>query len=55
MGFRQARDVGAAHGFFSLECRACLQLGQLEVDAERYEEGIALLRNALAGTPPPQN
>ena len=40
----------AAHGFFGLECRACLQLGQRAVEEERYEEGIALLQNALAGT-----
>jgi len=29
---------------------ACLQLGQSAVEEECYEEGIALLHNALAGT-----
>ena len=44
---QRARDVGAAHGFFSLESRACMGLGKTAIDAGRHEEGVALLRNAL--------
>ena len=44
---QRARDVGAAHGFFSLESRACTGLGNAAMDAGRHEEGLALLRNAL--------
>ena len=47
--YNRARDVGAAHGFFSVECRSCLGLGQMAVDDGREEEGLELLRNALAG------
>ena len=47
--FQRARDVGAAHGFFSVECRSCLGLGQIAVNDGRAEEGLDLLRNALAG------
>jgi hypothetical protein len=45
--YQRARDVGAAHGFFSLESKACVGLGQAVIDAGRHEEGLALLRNAL--------
>jgi len=45
--YQRARDVGAAHGFFSLESKACIGLGRAAVDAGRHEEGVALLRNAL--------
>ena len=45
--YQRARDVGAAHGFFSLESRACIGLGSAAIDAGRHEEGVALLRNAL--------
>jgi hypothetical protein len=45
--FRRARDVGAAHGFFSLESRACIGLGMAAMEEGRHEEGLALLRNAL--------
>jgi hypothetical protein len=41
---QRARDVGAAHGFFSLESTACRGLGRAAVHAGRHEEG---LRNAL--------
>jgi len=46
--FQTARDLGAAHGFFSLECRACLGLGWLKTDEGRDEEAVELLQNALA-------
>jgi hypothetical protein len=46
--YQRARDVGAAHGFFSLESRACIGLGGAAMDTGRHEEGVALLRNALA-------
>jgi hypothetical protein len=44
---QRARDVGAAHGFFSLESTACMELGGAAFNAGRHEEGSALLRNAL--------
>jgi len=46
--FQRARDVGEAHGFFSVECKACLGLGHGAVGEGRHEEGMDLLRNALA-------
>jgi hypothetical protein len=48
--FQRARDVGAAHGFFSVECKACIGLGHLATMEGRHEEGLALLRNALAAS-----
>jgi hypothetical protein len=45
--YQRARDVGAAHGFFSVESAACIGLGQDSVDQGREEEGLDLLRNAL--------
>jgi len=45
--YQRARDVGAAHGFFSLESKACRGLGRAASDTGRHEEGVALLRNAL--------
>jgi len=47
---QRARDVGAAHGFFSVECRACLGLGYGAVLEGRHEEGVDLLRNVLAAS-----
>jgi len=44
---QRARDVGAAHGFFSLESAACKGLGEAAMEEGRHEEGLALLRNAL--------
>jgi len=44
---QRARDVGAAHGFFSVESQACRGLGMAAMDEGRHEEGVALLRNAL--------
>mmetsp|Transcript_30301 Transcript_30301/g.72069 ORF Transcript_30301/g.72069 Transcript_30301/m.72069 type:complete len:456 (-) Transcript_30301:283-1650(-) len=49
--FQKARDVGAAHGFFSVECQACHGLGQMAMVDGRHEEGLELLRNALAAVP----
>ena len=48
--FQSARDVGAAHGFFSVECSACLGLGIRAIEEGRHEEGLDLLRNALAAS-----
>ena len=45
--FQRARDVGAAHGFFSLESKACMGLGRAAIEEGRHDEGVALLRNAL--------
>jgi hypothetical protein len=47
---QRARDVGAAHGFFSVECKACDGLGQMAMFEGRHVEGIELLRNALAAS-----
>ena len=44
---QRARDVDAAHGFFSLESKACTGLGKVAVNMGRHEEGLALLRSAL--------
>jgi len=48
--FQRARDVGAAHGFFSVECKACRGLGRIAMLEGRHEEGVDLLRNALAAS-----
>jgi len=48
--FQRARDIGAAHGFFSVECKACLGLGIRAIEEGRHEEGVDLLRNALAAS-----
>ena len=45
--YQRARDVGAAHGFFSVESTACMGLGTTAMEEGRLEEGIELLRNAL--------
>ena len=44
---QRARDVGAAHGFFTVEGQACRGLGTAAMNEGRHEEGLALLRNAL--------
>jgi len=49
--YSMARTVGAQHGFFALECRACLGLGQLAALDGRPEEALELLRNSLAAAP----
>ena len=43
----RARALGAAHGFFSVECEACQGLGKTAIEEGRMEEGFDLLRNAL--------
>jgi len=48
---QRARNVGAQHGFFSAECEACLGLGQICMADGRQEDGLDLLRNALAAAP----
>ena len=45
--YQRARDVGAAHGFFSLESSACVGLGLAALNEGRPEESLNLLRNAL--------
>ena len=47
--YNRARDVGQAHGCFSAECTCCLGLGKIAMHDGRAEEGLGLLRNALAG------
>ena len=44
---QRARDVGAAHGFFSVESQACQGLGEIAVNEGRDEEGLDLLRNSV--------
>ena len=46
--YQKARKVGEAHGFFSVECRACLGLGREKLKEGRHGEGLDLMRNALA-------
>jgi hypothetical protein len=48
--YQKARKVGEAHGFFSVECRACLGLGEEAMRGGRHAEGLDLLRNALAAS-----
>ena len=48
--YQKARKVGEAHGFFSVECRACLGLGREKIVEGCNEEGQHLLRNALAAS-----
>ena len=48
--YQKARKVGEAHGFFSVECRACLGLGRDKMSEGCNEEGLDLLRNALAAS-----
>jgi len=50
--YERARNVGAAHGFFSVESRACQGLGQLARIEGRAGEGLDLMRNALAAVNP---
>lgn len=45
---QQSRDIGAEHGLFSVECKACCGLGQLAISEGRTDEGLNLLRHALA-------
>jgi len=45
--FQRARDVGAAHGFFSLESTACTGLARAAMEEGHHEDSVALLRNAL--------
>jgi len=47
--FQRAPDIGAAHGFFSVECKTCEGLGYLEMREGRHQEGVDVLRNGLAG------
>ncbi|KAJ1479958.1 hypothetical protein T484DRAFT_1812368, partial [Baffinella frigidus] len=49
--FERARKLGEAHGFFSVECRACEGIGQLAMLQGRHEEGVEMLRHALAAAP----
>jgi hypothetical protein len=46
--YKRAREIGEAHGFFSVESLACQGLGKLALKDQRREEGVELLRNALA-------
>jgi len=48
--FQMARDIGAAHGFFSVECSACQGLGRIATMEGRLEEAVDLLRHALAAS-----
>jgi hypothetical protein len=44
---RRAREIGAAHGFLEVECRACQGLGQRAVLQGQYQDAVQLLRDAL--------
>ena len=49
--YQRARKIAEAHGFFSVECNACLGLGKLAMVENRFEDSIELLRNAMAAVP----
>ena len=49
--YQRARKIAEAHGFFSVECNACLGLGKLAMVEKRFEDSIELLRNAMAAVP----
>ena len=49
--FERARRIGEAHGFFRIECLACRGMGDVFVKQGRVDEGMDLLRNALAAAP----
>jgi hypothetical protein len=49
--YQRARNLAEAHGFFSVECESCLGLGKLAMETRRDEEGVELMRNALACVP----
>ena len=46
--YNRARDIGAAHGFFSIQSIACRGLGMAALEEGCHEEGVALLQNALS-------
>jgi hypothetical protein len=48
---QRARKIAEAHGFFAVECNACLGLGKLAMDGGLLEEGVELLRNAMVCVP----
>ena len=52
--FQRARKLAEAHGFFSVECKACLGLGRLALrhQEDRTQEAVDLLKNALAAVLP---
>ena len=45
--FLKTRKVAEAHGFFSLECKACIGLSEIAIDEGDTEEAVLLLQNAL--------
>ena len=49
--YEKARSLGAKHGFFTAECRACVGLGTVAVLEHRHEEALDLFRNAVAAAP----
>ena len=50
--FARARAVGAAHGLFSVECKACMGLGAQAMADGKPEEAVELLQNALSAAGP---
>ena len=49
--FQKTRDVGAAHGFFSLESQACSGLAEMMMlEGGRDEEAFEILRHALVAS-----
>ena len=51
--FTRACAIGAAHNLFSVQSHACQGLGTAAIMEGRDEEGVELLRTALAGSLPP--
>ena len=48
--FQEVRDIGVAHGFFTMECKACLGLGRIAMKEGRSQEGLELLQNAVCAS-----
>ena len=53
--FERSRKVGEAHGFLGIESQSCCGIGCILVKQGRFDEGMDLLRNALAAAPLAEN
>ena len=49
--FQRARKVGAEHGFFSVECKACTGLAEVAMKEDRHADAVELFQNSLAAAP----
>ena len=46
--YQRARRIGEEHGFFRIECMACRGIGDIYMLEGRFQDGMDLLRNAVA-------